>query len=162
MIVQCVVFELNCIRFFQECFLEANYFRVVSGQKVLEFFIVDPDSSAVSLYESWAACFVWVVGVYYDGLGLFFFLFLVLFDSSVSILSRRLNLFLVSAVWFGRVYTFSRSRPVDDGAWPILDCGEHSRLSQFRLGFRLSNLNEGGQIGNLGELSLVGDILFGV
>ena len=35
---------------------------------------------------------------HYDGLGLFFFLFLVLSASSVSILSRRLNLFLVSAV----------------------------------------------------------------
>ena len=58
MIVQCVVFEFDCIRFFQECFLEANYFRVVAGQKVLEFFIIGPNSSVVPLYESWAACFV--------------------------------------------------------------------------------------------------------
>ena len=54
-------------------------------------------------------CFIWVVG-----LRLFFFLFLVLWDSSVSILLRKLNLFLVSAVWFGRVITFSRSHPDDD------------------------------------------------
>ena len=57
MIVQCVVFELNCIQFFQEHFLEANYLGLVTGQKVLEFFMISPDSSAVSLYESWAACF---------------------------------------------------------------------------------------------------------
>ena len=58
MIVHYEVFEFNCIRFFQECFLEANYFRVVAGQTVLEFFIVGPDSFAVPLYESWATCFV--------------------------------------------------------------------------------------------------------
>ena len=88
-------------------------------------------------------------------------MFLVLFDSSVSILSRRLNLFLVSAVWFGRVDTFSHSRSVDDGAGSILDCGERSRLSQFSSRFGLSNLDEGGRIGNLWELSLAGDFLFG-
>ena len=58
MIVQCVVFEFYCIRFFQECFLDANYFRAVAGQKALEFFIIGLDSSAVSLYESWTTCFV--------------------------------------------------------------------------------------------------------
>ena len=155
-------FWINCIRFFQECFLEANYFRVVVGQKVLEFFIVGPDSLAVPLYESWVMCFVWVVvGVYYNGWGLFFFLFLVLFDSSVSILSRKLNLFLVSVVWFGRVDAFSRSHPVDDGAWSILDCGKCSCLSQFSSRFGLSNLDEGGWIGDLWELSFAGDFLFG-
>ena len=80
MIVQCVVFEFDYIQFFQECFLRANYLEFyLAGQKVLEFFIIGPDSSAVPLYESWAACFVGVVGVYYGGLGLFHFLFLVLF-----------------------------------------------------------------------------------
>ena len=48
MIVQRVVFEVNCIRFFQERFLEATYFMVVAGQKELEFFIVGPDSSDVT------------------------------------------------------------------------------------------------------------------
>ena len=43
-------------------------------------------------------CFFLFIGVYYSGLGLFFFLFQVIFASSVSILSRRLNTFLVSAV----------------------------------------------------------------
>ena len=129
MIVQCVGFEFNFIWLFQECFLEGNYFRVVAGQNVLEFFIIGPDFFAVPLYEIWATCFVWVLGVYYDRLGLFSFLFLVLFASSVSFLSKRLNLFLISAVWFGRVNTFSRSRPVDDGAWFILDCWERSRFT---------------------------------
>ena len=79
--------------------MEANYFGVLAGQKVLEFFIIHPDSSAVPLYEGWATCFVQVViGVYHNGLGLFFFLFQVLFDFSISILCRKLNLFLVSAV----------------------------------------------------------------
>ena len=57
MIVQSVVFEFDCIRFFQECFLEANYFRVVVGQK-MKFFIIGPDSSAVPPNDSWATCFV--------------------------------------------------------------------------------------------------------
>ena len=33
-------------------FLEANYVRIVAGQKVLEFFITGLDSSAVLMYES--------------------------------------------------------------------------------------------------------------
>ena len=96
MIVQLIVFEFDCIRFFQECFLEENYFRLVAGQNVLllEFILMD-----------------W---------GYIPFLFLVLFDSSVSILSRRLNLLLVSAVnQTERVDTFSCSRPVDDGHDPF-------------------------------------------
>ena len=158
MIVQFKVFEFDCIRFFQKCFLKANYLGPVAAQKVLEFFIVGRDSSAVPLYESWATCFVWiVVGVYYDGLGLFFFLFLLLFDS--SILFRRLN--LVSAVWFWRVDTFSHSGPVDDGAWSILDCGERSCLSQFSWRFRLSNLDKGGRIGDLWVSSFAGDFFVG-
>ena len=141
-------------------FLRGKLFGIVTGQKVLEFFIVGPKSDAVPLYESWARCFVWVdVGVYHDGLGLFFFLFLILFDSSVSILSRRFNLFLVSAIWFRRVDTFSCSRPVDDVAWSILDCKEHSCLSQFSSRFALSNLDEGGRIGDQLELSFADDFL---
>ena len=108
-----------------------------------------PDSSAVSSYESLATCFVWViVGVYYDGLVLFFFLFLVLFDSSVSILSRRLNLFLVSAVWFGRVDAFNRSHPANDGGMI------HFGLWHFNSWFELPNLDEGGRIGDLRDLTL--------
>ena len=159
MIVQCVVFEFICIRFFQKCFFEVNYFRVVAGQNVLEFFIIGPDSSAVPLNESWAACFVWVVGVDCGGLGLFFFLFLVLFDSSVSILSKRLNLFLVSMVWFERIDNFSRSCPINDGIWYILHCGEYLHLSQFCSRFGLPNLDEGGRIGDLWKLNLAGDFL---
>ena len=155
------MFEFNCIWFLQECFLEANYFGVVAGHMVLYFFVIGPDSSAVPLYESWATYFVWIVGVYYAGLGLFFFLFLVVCESSVFILSRRLNLFLVSAVWFGRVNTFSHSHPDDDRSWSILDCGVRSCLSQFSSRFELSNLDVGDRIGNLWELSFAGDFLFG-
>ena len=158
MFVQCVVFEFNSFRFIPECFLEANNFWLVTDQKVLEFFIIGPGSSAVPPYENWVIFFFLVViRVYYDGLVcfcfffVFFFLFLVLFNSSVSILSRRLNLFLLSAVWFVRVDTSSRSRPVDDGTWSILDCGERSCLSQCCSRFRLSNLDELDWIGDLSE-----------
>ena len=162
MVVQCLVFEFNCYRFFQECFLEANYLELVTGQKVLEFFIVGSDSSVVSLYESFSTRLVRVVvGVYYDGLGLFFVLFLVLIASFVSIVYKRLNLFLVSSVWFGRVDTFTRSRPVDDGAWSLLDCGERSCLSQFSSRFELSNLDCGGRIGYMWELGLADDFYLG-
>ena len=68
-------------------------------------------------------------------MGLFFFLFLVLFDSSVSILSRRLNQFLVSAVGFGRVDTFSHSYPLDDGVWSILDYGSVCHVCHNDLGY---------------------------
>ena len=105
---------------FRDVSWRQTIFGVVAGRKVLEFFIISPDSSAVLPYESWATCFVRVVvGVYFDELELFFFLFLIQFDSSFSILSRRLNLFLVTAIWFGRVDTFSRSSPDDDRTWSI-------------------------------------------
>ena len=64
-----------------------------------------------------SSVWIWLYSIildYYDGLELLFFLFLVLCDYSASILSRRLNLFLVSAVWFARVDTCSH--PDDDGA----------------------------------------------
>ena len=126
-IVHCVDFEFNCIWFFQKCFLKENYFK--AGQKLLEFFVIGLDSSAVTLYEIWVPCFV---GVYYGSLGLFFFLFLVLFASFVPLLCRRLNLFLVSVFWFERVDTFSCSCPVDKRALSILDCEVRLRSSQFR------------------------------
>ena len=52
----------------------------------------------------------------------------------------------ISAVYFGRVDTFSRSRLVDDRAWSILDCVENSYLLQFSSRFRLSNLYKYGGI----------------
>ena len=72
----------------------------------------------------------------------------------------RLNLFLIYVVWFRRANTFGCSRPDDDGAGSILDCGERSYLSLFSSKFVFSDLNVGGRIGDLCELSFAGDFLF--
>ena len=63
-----------------------------------------------------------------------FYLFLLL-GSSASILSIKLNLFLVSIFdvdgsidWFGEFHNFKRSREDEDGLWSLLDCGERSVL----------------------------------
>ena len=66
-------------------------------------------------------------------------LFFVL-GSFVSILSIKLNLFLVSIFdisvgWLGRFDNFNHSREDDVGVWSLLDCGECSLLfgSEFNV-----------------------------
>ena len=69
---------------------------------------------------------------------LFFFNLFFVLGSSVSILSIKLNLFLVSIFdvsvgWLGRFDNFKHSREDDVGVWSLLDCGECSAL--FGSGF---------------------------
>ena len=49
---------------------------------------------------------------------------------------------------------------MDCGERSCLDCGERSCLSQFSSRFGLSILDEGGQIGDLWELSFAGDFIW--
>ena len=68
----------------------------MADQKLLKVFIIGLDSSAVSLYEGCIMSFGGIGFVFYCGFWLVFLsLFLIKLGSSVSILSSRLNLFLV-------------------------------------------------------------------
>ena len=102
---------------------------------------------------------------------LFLDLFLLL-GSSVSIISNKLNLFLVSVFnvdgsvdWLGRFDNFKRSGEDEFGVWPLLNCGERSALSLFGSGFEVwfffsfSILEVGGRIGDLRRFCFLGGVV---
>ena len=80
MTILLVVFnvKLDCV--FEEYFLKAHEVCVLVGQKLLNFFIISPDSSAVRLYEGFIMLFGCIDFSMVD-------LRLIELDSSVSILS---------------------------------------------------------------------------
>ena len=120
------------------------------------------------MYKSCVMCFGCIDFVFYGGFWwVFFGLLFIELGSSVSVLSRRLNLFLVSIfhvdVWFKKFDTFSSSCLDYGWAWFVLDCEGIFKLdwclififSLFDSGFDIWAFPEsfilkvGGRIGDL-------------